>query len=86
MRKRNGVILAVIGFIVFFFCMEGWGADWKLDATTETENHYYDTNITRLGNGFIRVWEKSILTDKGRARENVPGKFEGSGLLYLDVI
>ena len=30
MRKRNGVILAVIGYIVFFFCMEGWGGDWKV--------------------------------------------------------
>jgi hypothetical protein len=30
MKKRNGVILAVIGYIVFFFCMEGWGANWKL--------------------------------------------------------
>ena len=28
-RKRYGVILAVIGYIVFFVYMEGWGADWE---------------------------------------------------------
>ena len=29
MRHRNAFILAVIGSIIFFFCLEGWGADWK---------------------------------------------------------
>ena len=25
MTNKSGVILAIIGYIVFFFCMEGWG-------------------------------------------------------------
>jgi len=67
MRKKHGVILAVIGYIVFFFCMEGWGADWKSVGQTDTGEHFYDAaGMTRLSNNIVRGWEKTIYTDQGR--------------------
>lgn len=63
--KKTGLIITVIGLL--FFChVEGWGADWKLYATSELGDHYYDTSIIRLPNRLIRVWTKLSHTDKGR--------------------
>lgn len=66
MTKRNGVILAVIGFIVFFLCIEGWGADWKFYAASEQILYYYDAqNITHPSKNIVRVWERWDYTEKG---------------------
>jgi hypothetical protein len=62
MRKRNGVILAIVGIIIFFFYMEGWGADWKRIAVKKErsnwETRYYieTTKIKRLPGEKIRLW------------------------------
>jgi len=67
MRKRNGVILAVIGCIVFFFCMELWGADWKVigrdvqDSICEIDV----ASISRLPNNIVRVWLKITYSQEG---------------------
>jgi hypothetical protein len=66
MRKRHGVILAVIGYIVFFFCMEGWGADWKSLGKNDEYEFYLDTgSITRSQKNIFRVSVKAVFTDKG---------------------
>jgi len=64
MRTKYGVILAVIGYIVFFFCMEGWGADWKLYHVDEEYRCYYDGETIRKVLGILRVWEKWIPSQK----------------------
>ena len=66
MRKRYGVILAVIGCIVFFFCMEGWGADWKSLGKNDEYEFYLDTeSITPSQENIFRVSVKAVFTDKG---------------------
>jgi len=39
MRKGNGVIFGVVGFIVLFLCTEGGGADWKFIANPEKSGY-----------------------------------------------
>ncbi len=66
MRKRNGVILAVIGYIVFFFCMEGWGANWKVigedleDSVWEID----EASISRQPNNIVRASFKQLIQQK----------------------
>jgi hypothetical protein len=68
MRQRNGIILAVVGCIVFFFCMEGWGADWKYYIGNEFGEYYYDAeNLNRLPDTIVRVWTKEISSQKSVA-------------------
>ena len=53
----------MIGYIIFFFSMEGWGADWKWFCETKdgTTKYYYDTeSIVKTSEGYVRVWWKSI--------------------------
>ena len=60
------VYLEVIGYIVFFFCMEGWGMDWKGYGTSDTLSLYYDVeSITRPSKDVVRVWVKGIYRMKG---------------------
>jgi hypothetical protein len=82
MRRRNGIILAVIGYIVFFFCMEGWGADWKLLGRDVAGNvlEIDVTNISREPNNIVRVWVK--LT---RSQESVTGWVNKFGEQYKDL-
>jgi hypothetical protein len=66
MRKRKGVILAVVGYIVLFLSMEGWGADWKLFFTTTHDYFYYDAeSITHPSKDVVRVWGREVFTEKG---------------------
>ena len=60
MRKRYGIILAVIGYIVFFFCMEGWGADWKhICIHAQVSVWEIDaTSIPSQPNNIVRAWVK----------------------------
>lgn len=66
MRKRNGVILAVIGYIVFFSCMEGWGEDWEKHGESDKMFFYYDAeSIIRPSKDVVKVWGKLIYKVKG---------------------
>jgi hypothetical protein len=66
MRKRYGVILAVIAYIVFVFCMEGWGADWKSLGKNDEYEFYLDPeSITPSQENLFRVSVKAVFTDKG---------------------
>ncbi len=66
MKKRNGIILAVIGYIVFFFCMEGWGADWKYIGKDVGGSAFFDTEtIKSLPNGNFMVWAKKVHSKEG---------------------
>ncbi len=72
MRKKYGVIFAVIGYIIFFFC-EGWGADWKLYGG---ETAYYDAqSIIRQKDGWFRVWTKRILLGEKLSSKEARGKW-----------
>jgi hypothetical protein len=65
MIKKYGVILAIIGYIVFFFCMEGWGADWKLCAGGKGVLKYYDIgSITRSSTNTAKVWTKTVYSNE----------------------
>ena len=67
MRTKYGVMLAIFGYILFFFCMEGWGADWRLLGKTSIGDHYYDAeSIIIPSKGIVRVVEKVVLSEKGR--------------------
>jgi hypothetical protein len=66
MKKQYIVILVVIGLTTFFFCMKGWGADWKLLGRNEDYQFYLDTeSVTLLPENIVRVWTKSVFTDRG---------------------
>ena len=65
MRKRFGVIFAVIGLILLNYS-EGWGADWKQYFSTEYGKYYFDAEtLTFLSNVTVRTSVKIVLTDKG---------------------
>ena len=59
MTNKSGVIFGVIGYIFFFFCMEGWGVGWKFFGSQESESKkFYDAeSIIVTPEGNIRVWE-----------------------------
>jgi hypothetical protein len=66
MRKRYGVMFAVIGYMIFFSCMEGWGADWKSLGKNDEYEFYLDTeSITPSQENMFRVSVKAVFTDKG---------------------
>jgi hypothetical protein len=62
---KTRLILAAIGFI--FFCnTEGWGADWRFLGENEEYQFYFDNeSITRLSENVLRIWVKSVFTNKG---------------------
>jgi hypothetical protein len=66
MRKRNRVILAVIGYIVFFFCVEGWGAAWYcIEIDSDGNALLLDAaSISRQPNNIVRAWSKKIYSRK----------------------
>jgi len=69
MGKRYGVILVVIGYIVFVVCMEGWGADWKSLGKNDEYEFYLDTeSIAPSQENIFRVSVKAVFTDKGTNR------------------
>ncbi len=80
MRKKHGIIFAVIGIIIFFSCMEGLGADWKFVIKSVLSETFIDVkSISKLPNNTVRVWKKGILTNKGRevfAEENKKLKYK----------
>ena len=68
MKNKSGVIVTVIGFIIFLFC-EAWGADWKRYMATDFGGWFYDAEtITRPSKDTVRVWGKTVYTDKGVIR------------------
>jgi hypothetical protein len=61
LKKRSGIILAVIGCIVFLFSMEGWGADWKF-IQEDVQGSIWEidmASISRQPNNIVRVWTKT---------------------------
>ena len=81
MSIKCGVILAVIGYIVFFFCMEGWGADWKLIGQ-DVEGSVLEidvASISRQPNNIVRV-----LVKQTRSKESVTGWVNKFGEEYKD--
>jgi len=64
--KRTGLVLAVIGFISFYFA-EARGEEWELYAMTVEGSWFYDvTGITRPSKDIVRVQVKVIYTDIGK--------------------
>ena len=61
MRIRYGVILAVIGSIIFFSSMQGWGTDWKVYESNKEGIHFYDAEgVKEISKDIIQVWTKRI--------------------------
>jgi hypothetical protein len=66
--KGKITIFAVFGFIIFFFSMEGYGADWKHYATdSDANNWFYDTQSISRGQDTIIVRTKEVLSDNEKA-------------------
>jgi hypothetical protein len=64
-RKKYGVIFAVIGLILLGDA-EGWGADWKQYFSTEYGKYYFDAEtLTYSSKVTVRTSVKIVLTDKG---------------------
>ena len=47
MKNKSGVIVTVIGFIIFLFC-EAWGADWKRYMATDFGGWFYDAETIQF--------------------------------------
>ena len=62
---KLGFLFGIIGFIILSY-VEGWGADWKLFTKTSNGSYlYYDTeSITHLSRRVVRVWVKTIYSEK----------------------
>ena len=66
MMGKSGVTFAVTGYILFLFCMDGWGADWKyfgasvLSKGEEVMTFYDAESIEYLSTGNVRVWTKVV--------------------------
>lgn len=62
---KGGVTLAVIGFAIFFFCLEGWGADWRVNSASENFTYLYDQeNIEEVSADILKVWQKWVPSPK----------------------
>ena len=69
MKGKYIAIFAVLGFIVFFFSMEAWAADWKYIFTAATGGEwFYDTQSISRGKDITSVWTRWILSDKEREK------------------
>jgi len=80
MRIRYGLILTVIGLIIFS-SMQVWGADWKLYAQTPEALYYFDVrSVTSSHKNTISVQVKLEFTDKG-----IIEIVEQSGKEYQDI-
>ena len=67
MRKTYGVILAVIGYILFFFYMEGWGEDWKVIGE-DVQGTAWEIDVAGISlqpNNIVRAWLKKTYSKKG---------------------
>ncbi len=61
-----GVVLA-IGFSILINS-EVWGEDWRLYEESKMESYYYDAeSITRISKNTVRVWDKCVYTEAGKA-------------------
>ena len=66
--KTSRVLMATLLFTVFSVLvhMQGWGADWKVYATSYKGAFYYDgEDITRPSKSVVRVLTKTVYTEKG---------------------
>jgi len=65
MRKKYGVIFAVIGYMICFSYVEGW-ADWENFVTTGEYSAFYDIrNVTHPSEDVVRFWTRTIYTERG---------------------
>jgi hypothetical protein len=83
MRQRNGINLAVIGFIVFFFSIQSWGADWKFIAQ-DIQDSIWEidvTSISRQPNNIARVSVKQT-----HSKESVIGWIKQYGEQYKNFL
>ena len=67
MRGKNRVILAVVGFIIFFFGLEGWAANWKYTVMNVFEDVVFIdmASLTQPSDNIVRVWIKLVYSQKG---------------------
>jgi len=62
---KSGFTLAVIGFAIFFFCLEKLGADWTVNFATENFTYLFDQeNIEEVSSGILRIWQKWLPSPK----------------------
>jgi len=81
MRIRYAGILAVIGYTVFFFYMEGWGADWKFMGR-DIKGSLLEIDVASIShqpNNVVRVLVKHI-----RSKESVTDWVREFGEQYKD--
>ena len=64
---RSRIILGIIGSIFSLYSML-WAADWKNVVKDRAGNQWlYDlTGITHPSEGIVRVWAKTIFSEKGK--------------------
>ena len=77
---KSGFTLAVIGFAIFFFCLENSGADWAVNFVTENFTYLYDQeNMEEVSSGILRIWQKWLPSRK-KAEEMI----QEDGLRYTN--
>src|SRR5208337_2234153 len=83
------IIVVAIGFFIFSYG-KGWGADWKRYMANDFGGWFYDAeSITRPSKDTVRVWGKTVYTDKGVIRRVtemgvISQKYEDLALKYKD--
>lgn len=66
LRVKCSIISALVGALTIFGHGATWGADWKFYGGNNNGESYYDVqNIIRPSENIVRVWTKTIHTDKG---------------------
>ena len=62
---KSAFTQAVIGFAIFFCCLEELGADWTVNLATENFTYLYDQeNIEKVSSGILRIWQKWLPSPK----------------------
>lgn len=81
MKSQYGIILAVVGSILFFNWMSSWAADWKRYSETPEALYSYDPKSVIISeNEVIGVKVKLDFTDKG-----ISEMVEEFGQAYQDI-
>jgi hypothetical protein len=80
--NKIGIIFAIGGLIIFFFSMEGWGADWKY-IEKDSQNNVWEidtASISHQPHDIVRVLVKTTYS-----KESINNYLKNFGEEFKDV-
>jgi hypothetical protein len=60
MTNKSRIIFAIVGFIIFSFCIEGWAEDWKL-IRKDAQGGVWEIDVASIShqpNNIVEAWFK----------------------------